>query len=33
VLGINGGPQVVKKDKAPLEVVESDPAKKKAVGQ
>jgi len=33
VLGINGGPQiVVKKDKAPLEVVESDPAKKKAVG-
>jgi recombination protein RecA len=34
VLGINGGPQVVvKKEKAPLEVVESDPAKKKAVGQ
>ena len=33
VLGINGGPQLVKKDKAPLEVVESDPAKKKAVGQ
>jgi len=33
VLGINGGPQiVVKKDKAPLEVAESDPAKKKAVG-
>jgi recombination protein RecA len=33
-LGINGGPQVVvKKEKAPLEVVESDPAKKKAVGQ
>ena len=33
VLGINGGPQiVVKKDKAPLELVESDPAKKKAVG-
>ena len=34
VLGINGGPQVVvKKEKAPLEVVESDPTKKKAVGQ
>jgi recombination protein RecA len=34
VLGINGGPQVVtKKEKTPLEVVESDPAKKKAVGQ
>jgi recombination protein RecA len=34
VLGINGGPQVVvKKEKAPLEVVESDPVKKKAVGQ
>ena len=34
VLSINGGPQVVvKKEKAPLEVVESDPVKKKAVGQ
>ena len=33
VLGINGGPQV-KKDKAALEVVESDPAaRKKAAGQ
>ena len=32
VLGINGGPQV-KKEKTPLEVVDSDPAKKKAVGQ
>ena len=33
-LGISGGPQIVtKKEKAPLEVVESDPVKKKAVGQ
>jgi recombination protein RecA len=32
VLGISGGP-AVKKDKAALEVVESDPSKKKAVGQ
>lgn len=33
VLGINGGPAVVKKEKATLEVVESDTSKKKAVGQ